>query len=400
MLTLTRVNQIRSRFPVFSNKIYLNSCSQGALSDAVRKGFTDFLETWDQHGSSWDVWIEEYEATRRAFADFLGAQPDEVAVIPSASAGINSIASALSFRDRKKVVLGAFEFPTMGHVWLSQRSRGADVQFVEAVGDRMPGERYDSAIDRDTLIVPVTGLCFMNGWRSEVAKIVSYAHARGALVLLDDYQDSGTRPVDVKNLGVDIYVTGTLKYLLGPPGLAMMYVRSDLVQSLAPTISGWFAQANPFAFDVKKLELSATARRFEAGTPAIPNLYAAKQGVHLLQSIGLPDVAEHIEGLAAALLRGVQEMGIQIKTPLDSVGPLVVLKCRDSAALVRRLAEQQISVSNRRDGLRIALHVYNTLEDVHAVLKALQRDLDLLVLESTAKDAIWADGTRERLRGM
>lgn len=400
MLTLTRVNQIRSRFPVFSNKIYLNSCSQGALSDAVRKGFTDFLETWDQHGSSWDVWIEEYEATRRAFADFLGAQPDEVAVIPSASAGINSIASALSFRDRKKVVLGAFEFPTMGHVWLSQRSRGADVQFVEAVGDRMPGEGYDNAIDRDTLIVPVTGLCFMNGWRSEVAKIVSYAHARGALVLLDDYQDSGTRPVDVKNLGVDIYVTGTLKYLLGPPGLAMMYVRSDLVQSLAPTISGWFGQANPFAFDVKKLELSATARRFEAGTPAIPNLYAAKQGVQLLQSIGLPDVADHIEGLAAALLRGLQEMGIQIKTPLDSVGPLVVLKCRDSAALVRRLAEQQISVSNRRDGLRIALHVYNTLEDVHAVLKALQRDLDLLVLESTAKDAIWADGTRDRLRGV
>jgi selenocysteine lyase/cysteine desulfurase len=400
MLTPTRVNEIRSRFPVFSSKIYLNSCSQGALSDAVRKGFTDFLETWDQHGSSWDVWIEEYEATRRAFADFLGAQPDEVAVIPSASAGINSIASALSFRDRKKVVLGAFEFPTMGHVWLSQRSRGADVQFVEAVGDRMPAERYDNAIDRDTLIVPVTGLCFMNGWRSDVATIVSYAHARGALVLLDDYQDSGTRPVDVKDLGVDIYVTGTLKYLLGPPGLAMMYVRSDLVQSLAPTISGWFAQANPFAFDVKKLELSATARRFEAGTPAIPNLYAAKQGVHLLQSIGLRDVAEHIEGLATALLRGVQEMGIQIKTPLDSVGPLVVLKCRDSAALVRRLAEQQISVSNRRDGLRIALHVYNTLEDVRAVLKALERDLDLLVLESTAKDAIWSDGTGERPRGM
>jgi selenocysteine lyase/cysteine desulfurase len=400
MLTPTRVNEIRSRFPVFSSKIYLNSCSQGALSDAVRKGFTDFLEMWDQHGSSWDVWIEEYEATRRAFADFLGAQPDEVAVIPSASAGINSIASALSFRDRKKVVLGAFEFPTMGHVWLSQRSRGADVQFVEAVGDRMPAERYDNAIDRDTLIVPVTGLCFMNGWRSEVAKIVSYAHARGALVLLDDYQDSGTRPVDVKELGVDIYVTGTLKYLLGPPGLAMMYVRSDLVQSLTPTISGWFAQANPFAFDMKKLELSATARRFEAGTPAIPNLYAAKQGVHLLQSIGLRDVAEHIEGLAAALLRGVQEMGIHIKTPLDSVGPLVVLKCRDSAMLVRRLAEQQISVSNRRDGLRIALHVYNTLEDVHAVLKSLERDLDLLVLENTAKDAIWSDGTRERLRGM
>jgi selenocysteine lyase/cysteine desulfurase len=388
MLTPARINEIRSRFPVFGRKIYLNSCSQGALSDNVRKGFADYLETWDQQGSPWDLWVEEYEAARRIFADFLGAQPDEVAIIPSASAGINSIASALSFRERKKVVLGSFEFPTMGHIWLSQRSRGAEVQFVEAVGDRMPAERYGSAINANTLIVPVTGLCFMNGWRSELAKIVSYAHARGALVLFDDYQDSGTRPVDVKDLGVDIYVTGTLKYLLGPPGLAMMYVRSDLIRSLAPTISGWFAQADPFAFDVKKLELSATARRFEAGTPAIPNLYAAKRGVQLLQSVGLRDVAEHVKGLAAALLSGLQEMSIQIKTPLDSVGPLIVLKCRDSAELVRKLAEQQIIVSNRRDGLRIALHVYNTIEDVHAVLKALEHHLDLLLLENTAREAV------------
>lgn len=388
MLTPARINEIRSRFPVFGSKIYLNSCSQGALSDAVRKGFADYLETWDQHGSPWDLWIEEYEATRRTFADFLGARPDEVAIIPSASAGINSIASALSFRERNKVVLGEFEFPTMGHIWLSQRSRGAKVLFVEAVGDRMPAERYDGAIDRDTLIVPLTGLCFMNGWRSEVARIVSYAHARGALVLFDDYQDSGTRSVDVKDLGVDIYVTGTLKYLLGPPGLAMMYVRSDLVQSLTPTISGWFAQADPFAFDVKKLELSATARRFEAGTPAIPNLYAAKQGIRLLQSVGLREVAEHIERLAAALLSGLQEMRIELKTPLDSVGPLVVLKCRDSAELVRTLADQQIIVSNRRDGLRIALHVYNTIQDVNAVLKALERHLDLLVLASTATETV------------
>jgi selenocysteine lyase/cysteine desulfurase len=182
---------------------------------------------------------------------------------------------------------------------------------------------------------------------------------------------------------VDIYVAGTLKYLLGPPGLAMMYVRPELIKSLAPTISGWFAQTNPFAFDVKTLDLSPTARRFEAGTPAIPNLYAAKQGIHLLQSIGLAEVAEHIAGLAAALVRGVREMGIELKTPIDSVGPLVVLKSKDSDALVAKLAARQIVVSNRHDGLRIAFHVYNTTEDVEAVLGVLKQNLDLLVLEKT-----------------
>jgi selenocysteine lyase/cysteine desulfurase len=384
MLTPTRVTEIRSRFPVFRDKIYLNSCSQGALSDAVREAFNEYLATWDRSGSPWDVWIEEYEAARHTFAQFLGAQPEEIAIVSSASAGINSIASALSFTNRRKVVLGSFEFPTMGHVWLSQRSRGAEIKFVEAVGDRLPAELYESVVDNDTLIVPVTGLCFMNGWRSEIKKIIAIAHARGALVMLDDYQDCGTRRVDVKDLDVDIYVAGTLKYLLGPSGLAMMYVRPELIKTLVPTISGWFAQTNPFAFDVKKLDPAPSARRFEAGTPAIPNLYAAKQGIQLLQSIGLTEVAEHIAVLASALVRGALEMGIQVKTPIDTVGPLVVLRAKDSEALVAELAKGRIVASNRHDGLRIAFHVYNTMEDVKALLGALKQNLDLLVLEGAS----------------
>ena len=383
MLTTAQVQEIRSRFAVFRDKIYLNSCSQGALSDSVRSGVDDYLASWDQHGSPWDIWIDKYEQARGTFARFLGAQSDEVAILPSASAGVNSIASALSFQQRRKVTLGAFEFPTMGHVWLAQRPRGAEIQFVEAAGDRMPVDNYESAIDRNTLIVPVTGLCFMNGWRSEVKKLVALAHSRGALVLLDDYQDCGTRPVDVKDLDVDIYVSGTLKYLLGPPGLAMMYVRPELAQTLAPTISGWFAQVNPFAFDVRTLDLSPTARRFEAGTPPIPNIYAATKGIELLQSIGLSEVAAHIAKLTTTLLEGAREMGIQIKTPLDSVGPLTVLKCKDSETMVAKLAARQVVVSNRKDGLRIACHVYNTTEDIDAVLEALKQNLDLLVREES-----------------
>jgi len=232
--------------------------------------------------------------------------------------------------------------------------------------------------------VPVTGLCFMNGWRSEVKRLVALAHSRGALVLLDDYQDCGTRPVDVKDLDVDIYVAGTLKYLLGPPGLAMMYVRPELAKTLTPTISGWFAQTNPFAFEVKTLDLSPTARRFEAGTPAIPNIYAAIKGVELLQEIGLHEVAGQIAHLTMQFMRGVRNLGIQMKTPPDSVGPLTVLKCKDSDTLVTKLAAKEIIVSNRKDGLRVAFHVYNTMEDVEAVLDALKANLDLLVVGQKA----------------
>jgi selenocysteine lyase/cysteine desulfurase len=381
MLTDYQVHEIRSRFSIFKHKIYLNSCSQGPLSDAVQAGLEDFIATWHEQGSPWESWVNQYEAARTAFARFINASPDEVAIVTSVSAGINGIASALNFHERKKVVMGEFEFPTMGHVWLAQRPRGAEVQFVGAEGNYLPAANYEKIVDRNTLIVPVTHVCFKNGFRSDVNAITQIAHRAGALVMLDDYQDCGTRPIDVKALDLDCFVTGTLKYLLGPPGLAFMYVRKELISSLVPTVSGWFAQTNPFAYDPKLFDLSPTARRFESGSPSVPNVYAALPGFQLLQEIGVEKVASHIKKLAQSLLGCTRDLGIRAKTPADSAGPLVVLDSKDSTLLVQKLAEGNIVASSRHDGLRISFHVYNTLDDVRAVVEVLKTNIDLMVLD-------------------
>jgi len=201
------IEGFRKRFPVLAQKIYLNSCSQGALSQDVEQSMLEYLRSWHKEGSPWETWVDQYESGRRHFAKLIGAAPEEVALVASASAGVNALASALSFKQRNKVVLGEFEFPTMGHIWLAQRPRGADVIFVEAEKNRLRVEAYDALVDRNTLIVPLTHMCFMNGFRSPVAEITKIAHDRGALVLLDDYQDSGTRPIDVKAMQVDAYVS-------------------------------------------------------------------------------------------------------------------------------------------------------------------------------------------------
>src|SRR6202045_532793 len=381
MLTDNKILEIRSRFPIFERKIYLNRWSQGAVSDAVQTGLEDYIASWHEQGSPWETWVDHYEAARTAFAQFINASADEVAIVTSASAGINSIASAFSFRDRNKVVMGEFEFPTMGHVWLAQRARGADVQFVRADGNGIPAVKYGKMIDRKTLIVPVTHVCFKNGFRSHVNAITQMAHQAGALVMLDDYQDCGTRPVDVKAMDLDFYVTGTLKYLLGPPGLAFMYVRKDLISTLVPTVTGWFAQTNPFAFDPQHIDLSPTARRFESGSPSVPNVYAAVPGFQLLREIGMENVASHIRKLTQSLLNCALDLGIRAKTPSDSAGPLVVLQSTDSNLLVQKLAESDIVASNRHDGLRVAFHVYNTLDDVKAVVEILKKHINLLVRE-------------------
>ena len=379
MLSDTQIRQIRSRFNIFKHKIYLNSCSQGPLSDAVQAGLESFMASWHEQGSPWELWVNRYEAARTAFAQFINASPDEVAIVTSVSAGINGVASALNFRERKKVVMGEFEFPTMGHVWLGQRIRGADVQFVSAEGHSIPAANYEKMVDRNTCVVPLTHVCFKNGFRSEVNAITQIAHRAGAVVMLDDYQDCGTRPIDVKAMDLDFFVTGTLKYLLGPPGLAFMYVRKELISSLVPTVTGWFAQANPFAYDPKLFDLSLTARRFESGSPSVPNVYAALPGFQLLQEIGLENVAVHIKKLAQSLLSYARDLGIRAKTPADSAGPLVVLQCKDATLLVQKFAERNIVASNRHDGLRISFHVYNTVDDVKAVVEVLKKNIDLMV---------------------
>lgn len=378
-LTADEVREIRSYFPIFRRKVYVSSCSQGALSVQVEAALQEFLTSWHEFGTPWDRWIEKYEEARTAFAQFIGASPDEIAITSSASAGVNALASALDFRARSKVVMGEFEFPTMGHIWLAQQPRGAEVRFLKAEGEQLPPDAYADEVDGETAIVPVTGICFTNGFRSSVSEIAQLAHRHGAMVLLDDYQDAGTRPIDVRKSGIDFYVTGTLKYLLGPSGIAILYVRRELIAQLTPTESGWFAQQNPFAFDPQHLELSSTARRFQNGTPPIPNVYAALAGIRLLRDIGPERIAVHVAALAQACLSRARELGLAVKTPADSVGPLVVLRCRDAERMVQRLAEMDIIASSRRDGLRLSWHCYNTMDDVSRVMDAVAANIDEMI---------------------
>jgi selenocysteine lyase/cysteine desulfurase len=174
-------------------------------------------------------------------------------------------------------------------------------------------------------------------------------------------------------------VTGTLKYLLGPAGLGFLYVRKELVESLNPTMTSWMAQKETFAFKTQTLEPAADARRFEGGSPPIPNIYAARPAIHLLASLGMENVAAQIERLTQAFLRGARDLKIECKTPSNSVGPLVVLRSNDAGAVVDKLAARGIAVSMRRDGVRFAFHVYNTLEDVTTALTALEDLSELMV---------------------
>jgi selenocysteine lyase/cysteine desulfurase len=374
--------RIRHRFPIFERRVYINSCSQGALSNAVRAAYERYLADWDEHGAPWEYWVGQLEAARRSVAGLIGASEDEVAVTTSVSAGLSAVASGLRFDPgRSKVLVSDFEFPTVGQIWHAQERRGAAVEHVPAEPDgTIPLERFEEAIDEQTALVAVTHVCFRNGSRIDVKGVAEIAHERGALVFLDAYQAVGSLPVDVHELGCDFAAAGMLKYLLGSAGVGFLYCRRELVEQIEPTATGWFADRDIFQMDIHDYSPAPTARRFEAGTPPIPPIYAGIAGIELMREIGIAETEAHVRELNAILHEGLDELGARVVTPRapEQHGALVCVASTDAEALVAELAKEGVVTSSRDGNLRISAHCYNTAEDVRTVLELLAQKRDLL----------------------
>ena len=374
----------RKLFPIFDERVYLNSCSQGALGHPVQAALEEFMASWHRHGNPWELWCERMEELRAEFAGLINAEPDEVAVTFSASTAVGALASALDWSERPRVVTSDLDFPTMGHVWLAQRARGAEVRYARAEGDRLPLGAFAAEVDGRTGIVATTHVCYRNGFKTDLAGLAELAHAHGAPLLVDAFQSLGTEPVDVRALGVDALITGTLKYLLGTPGVALLYVRRELAERLRPTDTGWFGQTDPFAYDVHRLDYAPGARRFQSGSPPVPAVYAALAAVRLLRQVGLDAVHDHVRALSDRFIAGAERRGLRLMTPAepDRRGPLVMVRCRDVQRLIERLGERGVLCSTRDGALRVSFHYYNLVEDVDALLAGLDDNVDLLAAAS------------------
>jgi selenocysteine lyase/cysteine desulfurase len=369
----------RTRFPIFEHTVYANSCSQGALSVDVRKAYEEYLEGWDEHGAEWEHWVERAEAARAAFARLVGARPDEVAVVTSVSQAVSAVVSALDLERRPRIVVSEFEFPTVGQIAHAQELRGAEVVHVRPEADgTIPAERFAEVVDERTAIVCCTAVSYRTGYRLDVAEVARIAHDAGALCLADSYQAAGSVPLEVSELGVDFLTAGTVKYLLASAGLAFLYVRSGLLGELLPTQTGWFADEDIFEMQIARYRPHGSARRFDAGTPPVPNIYAGLAGLALIERAGVEAVARHVRGLNERLLAGLDELGATVATPRSSYGALVCVASTDPQALVAGLAEERIVTSSRDRNLRISSHLYNVDEDVDRVVDSLARHRALL----------------------
>lgn len=366
----------RDEFPIFRRHLYYNTCSLGALSRRVAAAVRTFLDLWDASGASawYGPWLAEIEALRAGFARLIGAEPDEVALFPSVTAALTAVASAYDYRVRPKVVLSDREFPTTVYQWMAKGPAGVELTALRSPDPlSVPPELYEEAVDDRTQLAVASHVYFTSGAIQDVGALARIAHRRGAHLLVDAYQATGQLPTDVRALGVDYLISGGLKWLLGGPGIAYLYARREVAAALRPTDVGWFAHRSQFAFDVSRFEHAEGARRFEGGTPSVAAVYAAREGLAIVEEIGVDAVRARQVELVGGLVEAARSRGLAPRVPahLTDLAGIVTIPRRDPRAVVAGLRERGIIVDHRPGLVRLSPYFYNTPEDAEQVASAI-----------------------------
>lgn len=366
----------RAEFPILQRKTYLNSCSLGALSVRSLRGIEQFMELWNEWGAhAWyEIWLGEIAKARQKFATLIGAQPHEVAIAPSVSVALSSIATALDYSERNNIVLADMDFPTLPYQWLVKQRLGVEPRFVESPDHiTLDAASFEQHVDTKTALVATSRVFYTSGYIQDIRAIADIAHKQGAFILVDDYQGTGQIPINVNALDIDFLVTGTLKWLMGGPGLAFVYVREGLLSSLQPTITGWFGHREQFQFKPREFDFRAEATRFETGTPAVPTVYAANGGLDIIQEISVESICERTRYLTNDLIARARERGWNVRTPQEPEcrTSIVMLELEQPQVIVEALVARNIITDFRPGLLRVSPYFYNTVEENALVIDAI-----------------------------
>ena len=368
------VTSVRAEFPILQRKIYLNSCSLGALSLRAMAYLESFQELWHEFGASawYGPWCEKLEDLRSRVSRFLGATPGQLALLPSTSAALSVIAESVDYSRRNRVVCTELDFPTLAYQWAVK----PDVELVVLPshdGVRVAPEQFAEVVDDRTAFLATSHVLYTTGYIQDLDALADIAHRAGAFFLVDGYQGPGQIPVDLGAGEADFYTTGPLKWLCGGPGLSYLYVRDELVQELQPRITSWFAARDQFNFDLENFEPHNDARRFELGTPALPTVHTALGGQEIIDELGIETIRDQNRALTEHLVERAQESGFQLTIAPDPAdrSAIVMIQHEDPPGAVGYLAERGIIVDHRPGHVRVSPHFYNTIDEIDQCVETL-----------------------------
>lgn len=342
-----------------------------AAADALDAGFAAPWRRGD--GEAWQGWLAAIDDFRSSLAGVVGAAPDDICPQTNISSALSKIVFSLPERARrKKIVLTEDDFPTIGFVLAEAKRIGCELLFLPG-GPRLADiDAWAPAFHDDVQLVLATHVFSNSGVRAPIEAIAERAHERGVFSIIDIGQSAGAVPIDLGASKADFAIGTSVKYLCGGPGAAFLWTRRETAARCAPLDVGWFSHAAPFDFDIHDFRYAEGAARFWGGTPSVAPFAAASAGAKLIGEAGVGAIHAHNQALMQRIVDALPARAFLSHVKEGERGSAFILGLKSADAASEALAAAGVKHDRRMGGARFSLHLYNTEEDVDALIEAVR----------------------------
>lgn len=375
--------RFRDRFPILRSTKYLVSHSLGAMPGAARGALEEYADVWSARAvRAWEeVWWTMSMDVGDLIAPLLGAPAGSMVMLPNVTTASAVVISSLDYAPpRNRIVMVDGEFPSVRYVYdRLARRLGAEITVVprDASGIGYDLDRLLSAIDERTRVVPLSHVLFESSFLTDAAAVAQRCRDVGAILVLDVFQSAGIVPIRLKEWGVPIAVGGVLKWLCGGPGGGFLYVDAELRAQLEPAFTGWMAHESPFSFEAPPMRFRDDPLRFGIGTPAIPALYAGREGPKIVAEAGgatLEPIRQKSLRQTEKIMRFAEKRGFSLRTPREAErrGGTVCMQVPNASEVAARLNQIGVLCDYRPNaGIRLSPHFYTTDEEIEVAFDVL-----------------------------
>ena len=371
---------MRACMPIAEQFAYFDHAAVAPISGRAANAMATWLQQAAEQGDAlWPQWAGEVEATRNLTAELLGTSSQQIALVPNTSMGINIVAHGFPWNAGDNIVTLSNEFPANQYPWMNLRDQGVEVRVVDVKNVAVDIQQILDICDARTRLITVSWVSFCTGYRMQLKELIATAHARGILVFLDAIQGIGVFPLDVEQLDVDFVAADGHKWMLGPEGAGIFYLKQSHLDLLRPVMVGWNSVKRPFDFDKINWQPRPTATRFEGGSNNMVGLIGLGASLSLLKELGLTSkvspIAEQILDYIAVARTALIDLGAELFGPEDRAHQSGILSFdfpREDLSRVRQLCmDNRVVLSCRGGRLRISPHAYNNQDDLDRLLNVL-----------------------------
>ncbi len=365
--------QYREQFPVTKNLVYLNHAAVAPLSrrtaEAMQWLAQDTLDFGSEH---YQQWMATYQGLRDSAARMINAAPGEIAIVKNTSEGIATVAIGIDWKPGDIIVAFEEEFPANIYPWRRLEARGVQIRWLSIFDDL---DRIDEAA-KGARLLAISFVQYLSGYRVDLNKIGEICQRRGCFFFVDAIQGMGAFPIDVESAHIDALAADGHKWLLGPEGCGVLYVRSTVQDQIYPVEFGWTNVANHANYASRDMGLREDAGRYECGTLNTIGCYGLRAAFDVLLEIGVENVGVAVQHLADRIWNGASELGYETlgrRSPETGAGIVSIRKPGvESQFIVKKLREVGFITAPRQGWVRIAPHFYISPDEIEALLRNLR----------------------------